>query len=49
VIYYHGFEKGKIGFVFAFFFFFKKNVGAKEILCTFAAQFKGILANSNNK
>jgi hypothetical protein len=42
-------EKAKSVSFLPFSFFSKKNVGAKEILCTFAAQFKGILANSNNK
>jgi len=37
-------KKAKPKLVLPFFFFFKKNVGAKEILCTFAAQFKGIEA-----
>jgi hypothetical protein len=36
-------KKGKIVFGFAFFIFFMKSVGAKKNICTFAAQFKGIL------
>jgi hypothetical protein len=41
------FVKGKIEFGFAFYIFFKKSVAAKEILCNFAAQFKGFLAKNN--
>jgi hypothetical protein len=36
-------KKGKTKNDFAFFIFFMKSVGAKKNICTFAAQFKGIL------
>jgi len=34
-------KKAKSDLVLPFYIFFKKSVGVKENLCTFAAQFKG--------
>jgi len=40
-------KKAKPDLVLPFSFFCKKSVGAKEILRTFAARFKGILQKNN--